>query len=204
MAINQETCKDPNPTDDFSGGGESVTTQADPPAVDGPLELSPEQIELLRTKAVKADETWNQLLRVSADFDNYKKRATRDRQEAIRFANEALLEKLIPVLDNFEMALLAANDPKGSTADALKTGINMIYSQLKNVAAKAGLEEIDATQKTFDPNWHEAVSQRETSDAPEGQVLQQLRKGYKLRDRLLRPAGVIVAKAAGTEGQHTS
>ena len=70
----------------------------------------------------------------------------------------------------------------------------MIHQQLKNVLAEAGLEEVDATGKTFDPNLHEAVSQQETADVPEGQVVQQLRKGYKLRDRLLRPASVVVAK----------
>jgi molecular chaperone GrpE len=70
----------------------------------------------------------------------------------------------------------------------------MIYQQLKNALAEAGLEEMDAAGRKFDPNWHEAVSQKETAEAPEGQVIQQLRKGYKLRDRLLRPAGVIVAK----------
>ena len=70
----------------------------------------------------------------------------------------------------------------------------MISQQLKNVLAEAGLEEVDATGKPFDPNLHEAVSQRETTEAPEGQVIQQLRKGYKLRDRLLRPATVVLAK----------
>jgi molecular chaperone GrpE len=128
-----------------------------------------------------------------ADFDN-KKRAARERLEAIKFANEALLEKLVPVLDNFEMAVQAANNTKDGTAEALKTGVNMIYSQLKSVSTEAGLEEIDATNKAFDPNWHEAVSQRDTTEWPEGHVLQQLRKGYKLRDRLIRPATVVVAR----------
>src|SRR5688500_6163541 len=119
-------------------GGESNPAQ--PPGVaadqnDGtPEEVSFETLQQLKEKAAKAEEHWNQLLRISADFDNYKKRAARERQEAIKFANEALLEKLVPVLDNFEMALQAANDPKGGTVDALKTGVNMIYSQLRNVA----------------------------------------------------------------------
>ena len=70
----------------------------------------------------------------------------------------------------------------------------MIYQQLKNVLTEAGLEEIDASNKAFDPNWHEALSQQPSADVPEGHVMQQLRKGYKLRERLLRPAGVLVAK----------
>ena len=163
---------------------------------ESPSEISLEEFEKLKKQAAKADENWNQLLRVSADFDNYKKRAARERQEAIKFANENLLEKLIPVLDNFEMALLAANDPKGGTVEALKTGVSMIYGQLKSVAIDSGLEEIDATNKPFDPNWHEAVSHQESDSAAEGHVLQQLRRGYKLRDRLLRPATVVVAKKA--------
>jgi molecular chaperone GrpE len=76
----------------------------------------------------------------------------------------------------------------------LQSGIAMIQQQLKSALLETGLEEIDATGKPFDPMLHEAVSQQETTDAPEGHVLQQLRKGYKLRDRLLRPAAVIVAK----------
>jgi molecular chaperone GrpE len=156
--------------------------------------ISPEAFQQLKEKATKADEHWNQLLRISADFDNYKKRATRERQDAIKFANEWLLKKLVPVLDNFEMAIQAANDPKGGTLEALKTGVNMISSQLKSVTTEAGLEEIDASDKAFDPNWHEAVSQRETATTPDGHVLEQLRKGYKLRDRLIRPASVVVAR----------
>ncbi len=70
----------------------------------------------------------------------------------------------------------------------------MIHQQLRNVLLESGLEEVDAAGKMFDPNWHEAVSQQETAEVPEGQVLQQLRKGYKLRDRLIRPATVIVAR----------
>ena len=159
-----------------------------------PPVLTPEQIKDLRTKAAKADENWDRLLRTTADFENFKKRAERERQEAIKFANESLLRKLITVLDNFDMALTAANDGRNSPVESLKTGINLIHQQFKNVLAEAGVEEIDATEKTFDPNWHEAVAQQETTDCPEGQVLRQHRRGYKLRDRLISPASVVVAK----------
>ncbi|MEW6157304.1 MAG: nucleotide exchange factor GrpE [Verrucomicrobiota bacterium] len=157
-------------------------------------ELTPEQIEDLKNRAAKADENWDRLLRVTADFENFKKRATRERQDAIRFANEGLLEKLVPVLDNFDMAVSAANTSQVTSVESLRTGVNMIFNQLRAVMAEAGLEEIEAAGQKFDPNWHEAVSQQETGDVPEGQVVQQLRKGYKLRDRLLRPATVVVAK----------
>jgi molecular chaperone GrpE len=157
-------------------------------------ELTPGQIEDLKTRATKADENWQRLLRATADLENFKKRATREREEAIKFANESLVKRLIPVLDNFDMALAAASQTQSDAAQSLQTGVNMIYQQLRNVLTESGLEELDATGKTFDPNWHEAVSQQESADVPEGQVLQQLRKGYKLRDRLIRPASVVVAK----------
>jgi molecular chaperone GrpE len=163
---------------------------------DGPAEISAEALAELRGQAQKAAEHWDKYVRLNADFENFKKRAARERQEAVRYANEGLLEKLIPALDNFEMAMQAANTPQGASPDALKTGVKMIASQLKAALAEAGLEEIDAAGQAFNPNWHEAVSQQESADVPEGHVLQQLRRGYKLRDRLLRPATVIVAKKA--------
>ena len=156
--------------------------------------LSKEQLEGLKQRAAKADEHWERLLRTTADFDNYKKRATREKQDAIRFANENLLEKLVPVLDSFDMALTAAQGAQAEVPQSLKTGIAMVHQQLKGALTDAGLEEVDATGKPFDPNLHEAVSQQESAELPEGQVVQQLRRGYKLRERLLRPATVIVSK----------
>jgi molecular chaperone GrpE len=156
--------------------------------------LTAEELEDLKIRAAKADDNWDRLLRQTADFDNYKKRVARERQEAVRFANESLLEKLIPIVDNFEMALAAANASPNPGIESLQEGIQMIYNQLKTALANAGLEEIDASGQPFDPNWHEAVSQQESAEVPEGQVLQQLRKGYKLKERLIRPASVIIAK----------
>jgi molecular chaperone GrpE len=132
-------------------------------------------------------------LREAADFENYRKRAARERQEAVTYANEALLQKLLPVLDSFEMAL-ATTTSGGSSAQSLQTGVLMVHNQLKSTLADAGLEEIDARGKVFDPNLHEAVSQQESAEVPEGNVLQQIRKGYKFRNRLVRAAGVIVAR----------
>jgi molecular chaperone GrpE len=156
--------------------------------------ITPEQFEELKTRAAKADENWERLLRATADFENFKKRAARERQDASRFANESLVQKLIPVLDNFEMALTAAQSAQGGNVESLQAGVAMILQQLKVALTDAGVEEVDAAGKPFDPNLHEAVSQTETADVPEGNVVQQLRKGYKLRDRLLRPATVVVAK----------
>jgi molecular chaperone GrpE len=160
-----------------------------------PSTVTPQQLDELKQRAAKADEHWDRLMRTSADFENFRKRAAREKQDAIKFANEALLLKLVPVLDTFDMALVAAQNNQGEAVQSLQTGVAMVYQQLKAALADSGLEEVDAAGKPFDPNLHEAVSQKETTEAPEGQVVQQLRKGYKLRDRLLRPATVIVSKA---------
>jgi molecular chaperone GrpE len=163
-----------------------------------PSSVTPEQLDELKERAAKADDHWERLVRTAADFENFKKRVAREKQEAIKFANEDLIKKLIPVLDNFDMALSATQNTAGDAVQSLQTGVNMIYQQFKNVLAEVGLEEVDATGKAFDPNLHEAVAQKETTDVPQEHVAQQLRKGYKLRERLLRPATVVVAKQPGT------
>ncbi len=168
-------------------------TETEIPTAENP-ELTPEQITELQTRAAKADENWERLLRTTADFDNFKKRAAREKIEAGQYATFSLLAKVLPVLDNFEMALAAAQSAKENKNDSLQAGVLMIQQQLKSVLTETGLEEIDATGKLFDPNFHEAVSEQESADVAESHVLQQLRKGYKFKDRLLRPATVVVAK----------
>lgn len=160
-------------------------------------ELTPEQLGELKARAAKADEYWDRLLRTAADLENFKKRAARERGEAAQAAAAALIQRILPVLDHFEMAQ-TAETPAGGIA-SLQAGVAMIQQQLKNTLAESGLEEIDASGKPFDPTWHEAVSQQETADVPEGHVVHQLRKGYKLRDRLLRPATVVVARKPASE-----
>jgi molecular chaperone GrpE len=160
--------------------------------------LTAEQIEDLKDRAAKADENWERLLRTAADFENFKKRAARERHEAVKFANEALIQKLIPVLDSFDMALASPKNPTDEGMKSLHAGITLIYQQLRAALKNAGLEEVDATGKPFDPTVHEAVAQRETSEVAADYVLQQIRKGYKLHGRLLRPASAVVAKAPTT------
>lgn len=189
-----------NKTDPATGNSETPPTSSAAAAAasaapsGAPEFLNPEQIQDLRAKAAKADEHWDRFLRQTADFDNFKKRAARERQDAAKAATESLLAKLIPVLDNFEMALAAAASAQAPSVESLKTGVTMIHSQFKSAVADTGLEEIDATGQPFDPNFHEAVSQADSTEIPAGHVLQQLRKGYRFRDRLLRPATVIVAQ----------
>ena len=192
--MNKDTEQKMDGTPGDAGGPLGADEAAAESTVDGSILLTEEQIKELQAKAAKSDEHWDRLLRMSAEFENFKKRAARDRQDAIRYANESVLEKLIPALDNFEMALTAVQTADSSSVDALKTGINMVYQHLKSTLADVGLETLDASQGVFDPNWQEAVSQQDSDSVPEGHVLQQLRKGYRLKDRLLRPAKVVVAK----------
>ena len=179
---------------------EKPPAAAEPPPAAEPLvplepaTVTPEQLKELKERAAKAEENWDRLLRTTADFENFKKRAAREKQEAIKYANEGLLQKLVPVLEHLDMALAAAQSVSPEAGQSLQAGVSMISQQLRGLLAEAGLEEVDAMGKPFDPNLHEALSQQEAPDVPEGQVVQQLRKGYKLRDRLLRPASVVVAK----------
>jgi molecular chaperone GrpE len=173
-----------------SGGGEAQAEGL--PTV---VPSTPEKIEQLKERAAKADEYWDRLLRQTADLENYKKRAVRERQDAVAYANESLLTKLLPVMDAFEMALAANANPKEpAAAQSLQAGIVMVSNQLKTILADSGLEEINAAGKPFDPNVHEAISQEQTNEVPEGRVLRQIRKGYRFRNRLLRAAGVVVAR----------
>ncbi len=167
---------------------------AEPLVVVEPATVTPEQLAELKARAARADENWDRLLRTSADFDNFKKRATREKQEAVKYANEGLLQKLVPVLDSLDMALAAAQNAGPDATQSLQAGVGMVCQQLKAALAEAGLEELDAVGKPFDPNLHEALSQQETPELPDGHVVHQVRKGYRLRDRLLRPASVVVAK----------
>ncbi len=171
-----------------------ATVQPGETAPEAALEaLTPAQFTELKAKAAQSTELYERLLRTTADFDNFKKRAARERDEARRSGVEATLGKLLPVLDNFDMALAATVQPN-ATVETLKVGVAMIHGQLRGVITDSGLEEVDALGQPFDPALHEAVSQLETADVPEGQVVQQLRKGYRFRERLLRPASVVVAK----------
>ncbi len=158
--------------------------------------LSGEQLAELKLAAARGVEAQERFVRLYADFENFKKRAQRERDDARRTAIESVVTRMLPVVDNFEMALQAAHQP-GTTVETLKAGVSMIQGQIRGVLGELGVEEISAVGQPFDPSLHDAVSQIETLEAPEGQVVQQVRKGYRCRDRLLRPASVVVARAPG-------
>lgn len=135
-------------------------------------------------------------LRSQADFDNFRKRAAREKEEAIKYANITLLERLIPILDNFELGISAARgDAKSSP---ILAGMEMVSKQLTDFLTECGVQPIDAAGQPFDPNLHEAIAQEASDEAEEGTVLRQMRRGYKLKERLLRPANVIVSKGKGS------
>lgn len=131
-------------------------------------------------------------MRSQADFDNFRKRAAREKEDAIKYANASFLERLIPILDNFELGLGAAK--KDAKDSPILMGLEMVGKQLGDFLIESGATPIDATGQKFDPNLHEALSQEESAEIPEGNVVRQLRRGFKLKERLLRPANVIVSK----------
>lgn len=133
-------------------------------------------------------------LRSQADFDNYKKRAAREKEEAIRYANSSLLERLIAIVDNFELGLTAARG-EGETSP-IYSGMSMVLKQLTDFLADNGLQPIDAEGQQFDPNVHEAIAHEASAEVPEGVVIRQTRRGYRLRDRLLRPSSVVVSSGS--------
>ena len=160
-----------------------------PEAAEPAPELDP--WEQLEAEAAKWKDT---SLRTAAEMDNLRKRTSREREEAIRYANQRLLEDILPVIDNFEMGMMAAEQDKSSM---IYIGMDMVRKQLNEFLTNQGVEEIP-TSGQFDPNLHDAVSQ-EPSELPEGDIIRVTRRGFKIRDRLLRPASVIVAANPGSE-----
>jgi molecular chaperone GrpE len=134
-------------------------------------------------------------LRSQADFENYKKRSAREKEEAIKYANSSLLERLVGIIDNFELGLAAAKEQ--GTDSPIYSGMVLVQKQLNDLLAENGLQPIEAEGKTFDPNLHEAIAHEPGHQVPEGVVLRQVRRGYRLKDRLLRPAKVVVSSGPG-------
>src|SRR6266516_548964 len=133
-------------------------------------------------------------LRSQADFENYKKRAAREKEEAVKYANSALLERLVTIIDNFELGLEAAKGEGDQSP--IYSGMTLVLKQLNNLLSENGLQPIEAEGKKFDPNLREAIA-HEPSEFPEETVIRQTRRGYRFKDRLLRPARVIVSSGPG-------
>lgn len=166
---------------------ERVLDDQDPPQPPSP-ETQPDPLEEMRREK---DALHERLLRTAAEFDNYRKRVDRERREFLDQTTADVVAGLLPIVDNFERALQAPATPE---SDALRKGVEMIHQQMLELLRKHGVEPIQSLGADFDPNFHQAVI-HEVSDAHrEGEVMEELQRGYMLRDRLVRPAMVKVAK----------
>ncbi len=138
------------------------------------------------------DEYYDRLLRKAAEFDNYRKRVERERRDQADYAAADVLGDLLPLVDDLERALQA--DPAAGT-DAYRTGVELIHRQMLDLLRRRGVTPIESIGREFDPNVHQAVIHETVPGHPEGEIVEEFRRGYKLRDRLLRPSMVKVAKA---------
>ncbi len=180
-----------NTTTQIDGKPVAPEGEGDTPFVEQPSQESEPEDPIAKLQE-EVKQLRDQSLRERAEFDNTRKRLQRDKEEAIGFANSRLLERLLPVLDNFELGLSAARQSAGDSA--IVSGMSMVQKQLEDFLREQGLQPIDAVGQKFDPNQHEALGEEAAPDVPEGHVVRQLRKGYKLKDRLLRAANVFVSK----------
>jgi molecular chaperone GrpE len=161
----------------------------DSPLAAAGVSASAEGGELQRLKAER-DTLLDRLARMQADFENARKRAARDQQEFREYALTDALKALLPVLDSFDRALQTSAEEKSE----LRNGIELIHKQLQDALGKLGLRAISAKGEAFDPRWHEAIEMVDNTGAEDHQVIDELQRGYKLKDRLLRPAMVRVAR----------
>lgn len=152
--------------------------------------IKEEQLEdQLKKKNEEIEDLTNRLLRLQADFMNYKNRVEKDKETIFSYATEDLINQLLPILDNFERALDSIEKE-----DGFYEGVKMIYEQIIKVLTDNGLKEIECIGKCFDPNLHHAVFMEESKDSEEGIILEVLQKGYMLKDKVIRPSMVKVAK----------
>lgn len=173
-----------------------ATTEAE-----NPLDEAEEDIEERSDKEEEFKELQQRFLRLTADFENYRRRTRQDTAEIRRTANERLLRDIIPIIDNFERALDAA---KKDLPDNIITGIEMIYRQLRNLLSQEGVEPVESVGKPFDPVYQDAFERVEDTEFPEGTVIAEVQKGYLLQGKVLRPALVIVAKKPETEEKQSN
>ena len=169
--------------DERSGAGDAT------PA-DNEVTVSSTEIERER------DELRDRLLRTAAEFDNYRKRTERERLEQMEMATADLARDLLPVIDDLERALDAsAADDGDARLEAFRTGVQMVHRQFLETLRRRNIEPIEAVGSPFDPEWHEAIATEPAGDRPDGQITGEIRRGYRIGDRLLRASLVRVAKA---------
>jgi molecular chaperone GrpE len=178
------------PADETSGkqvtDKESDADQDESPEEDAEAKLSAAQEQ--------AQENYDRLLRLSAEFDNYKKRTSREMRDVVRYANEKLIKELLGIVDNLERAIDSANKDIPSDG-SLVEGINLTLNEVLKILQRYDVQPIKALGEPFDPAFHQAMMQQEVEDKPANTVVQEMQKGYVMHDRLLRPAMVVVSKA---------
>nr|WP_248508960.1 nucleotide exchange factor GrpE [Sporosarcina sp. NCCP-2222] len=155
-----------------------------------PTEVKDEKEAIIEELKSKLEEEENKQLRLLADFENFKRRANLDKESLQKYRAQSLMTNLLPVLDNFERALNI--EAKSEETQSLMTGMDMVYRNLLDALKSEGLKEIEAAGQEFDPNFHQAVMTGNDGEKASGIVLQELQKGYKLKDRVLRPSMVQV------------
>jgi molecular chaperone GrpE len=149
-----------------------------------------DSLSALQAKVDKLEES---LLRAKADFQNLQRRAAAEQTDAVRYGNAELMKSLVKVADDFERSLEAAAKPEN--LPAVVEGVRLVYENLRKALSDHGLEPIEALHRPFDPKFHEALLQQPSDEHPPGTVIEQIAKGYRLRDRVVRPAKVVVSKA---------
>jgi molecular chaperone GrpE len=152
------------------------------------------EVAALQQEKAQLEDRW---LRLQADFENHRKRTLREKQEALSYGHELVVKDLLPVVDNLERAIEHASASTGADFEGMLQGVELVRRELLAVLAKHGVSPIEAEGEVFDPNLHEALAQMEDDRVPAGRIGRMLQKGYRLRDRLLRPARVMVSKGPG-------
>ena len=181
-----------DPEEDTAG---DVSTE-EPARVEGQEVLGPAE-SAEAPDPINELEKWKDVAaRAQADLDNFRKRMARERSEAVQYANRSLLEQLLPIIDNFEMGLKAASTAEGESSIILQ-GMSMVFKQFGDFLSDQGVEIITADGVAFDPNIHEALKQEPSSTVPEGHVVYTMRRGYRLKERVLRAANVVVSSGPG-------
>ncbi len=181
------------PSEAAASGDEAVEPVKTPPAEPMPAVTPAEELQTLRREL---EETQDKLLRARAETQNLLRRTAVEKSEAIRFANEAFVKALLPVVDDFERTLIAAGEATGS--DAIVEGVRLVYEKLLKILKDNHVEPIEAAGKPFDPVFHSVMMQQPSAEHVPGTVLQEVQRGYCLRERVVRPAQVIIAGAPPT------
>ncbi len=162
------------------------------PASGEPPTTAAEELEQVRGELAEIRDRW---VRLNADFENFRRRTLKEREEAYQFGHQALAKDLLPAVDNLERAIDAARKSGVGELGSLLQGLELVQRDLESVLARHGVTEVESLGKPFDPSVHEALAQIPDASAEPGTVVQVFQRGYRLRDRLLRPAQVVVSKA---------